>query len=73
MSGKLIIRIKRHAAAVAHFELGWNQTLSYRHAMIKDKAFALPLALLFRHLLKIFENAALQMINFAEALVPQVA
>ena len=38
------------------------------HAAIKDKAFALPAAVFLRDILKIFQNATLQMVDLVKAL-----
>ena len=44
----------------------WLQAMANRHALVKDKAFARPQAVLGGHGFKVFEDAALQMVNLVK-------
>ena len=55
-----------HAAGMAHVIGPGLQRLIDRHPAVKDKALALPAAVRLRHILEIFQDAALQVIDLVE-------
>ena len=61
-----VLRGKRHAAGMTHVILAGLQAMIHRHTAIKDKALALPAAGLLRNLFKIFQDAALQVVNLVK-------
>src|SRR3712207_2315153 len=61
-SGSLIARLPGLHQAMLH------QTMAEGHPLVEDEALACPPALGLRHLLQIFEDAALQVEDLLEAL-----
>src|SRR5690606_32329420 len=49
-------RQKRATAGVAHLMRAGLESMSNRDTLVKDKAFALPLAVGFWHLFEVFQN-----------------
>lgn len=66
-----VIGRKRATAGTATRHPSGPQPVSDRNAAIEDKAFALPNALLFRHVLQILEDSTLQVKDLIDPLSKQ--
>ena len=66
--GLFFLMCYRMAAAIALIILTFFQRMINGNPIIKDKTLTFPCALLRRHLLKVFQDATLQVIDLFEAL-----
>src|SRR5690606_16711046 len=65
----LVFRRYRMPAGMASLVPAQCETMADRHPLVENETFALPQAFLGRHLLQIFEYAALQVVDLLETLL----
>src|SRR5690606_32583480 len=66
-------RRHRMTAGVALVEGAWCQVVSHSYPVIEHEALTIPLALLGRHFLEIFKNAAFEVIDLIKTFLEHEA
>ena len=67
-----VFRQDRAAAGVAQDMGAFGQAMPHRYTPVKDKAFALPSAVVLRHLFQIFQDTALEVVHIFDPQPQQV-